>query len=157
MERVHYTQDERRVIRLARRMLDEVFCQGNLERLPEVVEPNSVLRHPVPWLGFDADGFAAMTRAFHDAFPGFDVVLDEMLVRGNLVVLRWTIHGTHRGTWMGVSATGVDVAVPALGYFVAGDAGLTEASLHVDGLHLLHQLGRADMFDALRSGGGDGA
>ncbi len=40
------------------------------------------------------------------AFPDVHFTIEELLVDGNRVILRWRNEGTHEGEFMGIPATG---------------------------------------------------
>lgn len=77
------------------------------------------------------------------AFPDVRFDLDDVVAEGDKVVVRYTMHGTHRGEFQGIAPTGRGVTVPGIGiYRIAG--GLVQESWVVrDSLVLLRQLGAA--------------
>ena len=50
-------------------------------------------------------GIQAMAKNFA-AFPDFKIIIDDMLAEGDKVVTRYTIQGTHKGTFMEIPGTG---------------------------------------------------
>ena len=145
MERAHYTIAERRSLSLAREMLGTVFCKGDVGRISELIVSDTVpLHHPAPGLGHDRDGFAAMVSDFHAAFPGFDVIVEHMLVRNGAVAIRWTLEGRHTGTWLTAPASGNDVSAAGVIYCECDTeqdpVRVQEQWLHFDSLGLLHQI-----------------
>jgi predicted ester cyclase len=50
-------------------------------------------------------GVQAMAKNFA-AFPDFKFIIDDMLAERDKVVTRYTIQGTHKGTFMGIPGTG---------------------------------------------------
>jgi predicted ester cyclase len=145
MERAHYTADEQRVLGLARRILDEVFHKGDVNRIDDLVADSGTLRHPVPGMAHDRAGFSQMVSEFHAAFPGFDLIIENNIVKGGVAVIRCTLQGAHAGPWLGVPASGKGIAVAALAYCDCGDEApvdrVREWWLHFDALSLLHQVG----------------
>jgi hypothetical protein len=146
MERAHYTIAERRSLSLAREMLCAVFCKGDIDRMSELIVSDAVpLHHPVPGLGHDRDGFATMVSDLHAGFPGFDIIVDHMLVRNGVVVIRWKLEGRHTGTWLTVPASDNDVSAPGVIYCECDTEQdpirVLEQWLHFDSLDLLHQIG----------------
>jgi predicted ester cyclase len=45
-----------------------------------------------------------MARSMHAAFPDLAFVIEDVLVDGDQVLVRWTAHGTHAATFGGVEA-----------------------------------------------------
>ena len=146
MERTHYSTAERRGLNLAHEILDAVFHKGDVNRMSELIASDTVLlHHPVPGLGHDYAGFAKMINDFHDGFSGFDVIVEHMLVRDGIAVIRWKLEGRHTGTWLDVPANGNDVSTVGLLYCECDTEQdpirVLEHWLHFDSLGLLRQIG----------------
>lgn len=56
------------------------------------------------------EGFKMMSTAFRDAFPDFELTIDEQIAEGDKVVTLVTARGTHLGEFGGVAPTGMKVA-----------------------------------------------
>ena len=78
---------------------------------------------------------------FSAAFPDLRHTVDEMIAEGNTVAARWTVEGTHRGDFQGVSATGRQVRLSGTTVHHMADGKIKETWLTVDNLDLLQQLG----------------
>src|SRR5262245_12034059 len=117
MERMHYSIAERRSLNLAHEMLTTIFHKGDIDRMSELIASDTVpLHHPVPGLGHYRDGFAKMVTDFHAGFQGFDIIVEHMLVRNGVAVIRWKLEGRHTGTWLNVPASGNDVSTVGVTY-----------------------------------------
>ena len=103
-------------------------------------------RYEVTPTGETFDGAAAV-RAFLDesgrAFPGFTFETHAMHHADDAVIVETTFHGTHRGPWRGLPATGREVAYRMANVFVFEDDRLVCERLHFDRLTILQQLGIA--------------
>jgi predicted ester cyclase len=145
MERAHYTAEEQRALALARQLMDDVFFKGDVSRIDGLVTESGSLRHPLPGQTHDRRGFGQMVSDFHAAFPGFDVIIEDSVVRNGVAVIRWTAKGTHGGPWLGVPRSGKDITVAGVAYCdssgTGGDRRLHECWFHFDALSLLHQIG----------------
>jgi predicted ester cyclase len=75
------------------------------------------------------------------AFSDMHFVIDAMIAEGEQVVTRWTMRGTHRGEYLGITATGRQVTEigESLDRIVEGK--LVEGWVSSDDLGVLHQLG----------------
>jgi hypothetical protein len=74
-------------------------------------------------------------------FPDLQRTIDDLIAKGDKVVLRWTTRGTHQGEAFGVPATGRAMVVMGIEiYRVAGDK-LVERWSEVDMLGQMQQLG----------------
>ena len=51
----------------------------------------------------------ASLLAWHDAFAGFRVVIDDVIREGEMVVVRGTNSGRHQGEFLGFAPTGQDM------------------------------------------------
>jgi hypothetical protein len=127
-------------------MLDTIFHKGDVDRMSELIASDTVpLHHPVPGLGHDRDGFAKMVTDFHAGFSGFDVLVEHMLVRNGVAVIRWKLEGRHGGMWLNVPASGNDVSTGGVIYCECDTeqdpVRVLEHWLHFDSLGLLHQIG----------------
>jgi steroid delta-isomerase-like uncharacterized protein len=60
------------------------------------------------------DGYLPIVHAFRAAFPDVRFEIHELLPSGEKVTVRTTIHGTHRGEWLGVAAAGRTIAVDTI-------------------------------------------
>lgn len=52
------------------------------------------------------DEFKAVLRRLERAFPDIQYRIDDVIVAGDRMALRWEARGTHRGDYLGVAATG---------------------------------------------------
>ena len=80
-------------------------------------------------------------RRLFEAFPDMRYDLESVVAEGDQVSARWTVTGTHEGTFQGIPPTGEEVAIQAMGIMTSGAEGFTEVWLVFDRLGLLEQLG----------------
>lgn len=90
---------------LVRRWFEEVWNQGRLETIEELVAPDAVLRAEGAMLRGPAE-IRGRTQAMRAAFSDFDMRMEQVTVHGDWVVARWRVAMTHTGTWMGTAPTG---------------------------------------------------
>jgi len=90
-----------------KRIYGEVFTQGNVELIDEVMHEDFVEHEELP-LGIPPGREApkAMAAMMHSAFPDFRADVEELLQDGNKVIARARFSGTHQGEFMGIPATG---------------------------------------------------
>jgi predicted ester cyclase len=127
-----------------RRVFDEVFNQGNLSVVDELVAPDYVLHDPgVPageLLGLEAykEQWVSM---FRTAFPDLRIVIDDQVAEGDKVASRYTGSGTHQGELRGFPPTnnGVEVTGTITSRFAEGK--IVEEWNNIDGLGMMQQLG----------------
>ncbi len=74
------------------------------------------------------------------AFPDADPVLEDIVAEGDRVAYRLTIRGTHRGSYLGVAATGRRVMVSLFAIVRVENGRLAEEWGGLDQVDLLRQL-----------------
>ena len=94
---------------LALRWFDEVWNRRLIATIDELIAPGGVgyLEGAVVK---GADEFKVARSALLAAFPDLRVTVEESVVEGDNVVIRWNATGTHRGESFGLHATNVLVS-----------------------------------------------
>jgi predicted ester cyclase len=75
------------------------------------------------------------------AFPDQQWVTEEQVNDGDKVVSRFTLYGTHQGTFMGIPATGRRIAVKGVVIDRVVGGKWKDSRILLDNLGLLQQLG----------------
>ena len=121
--------------------VEEVINEGQLERADDLVAVDFVELDPLPGQQQGREGLKQVISAFRTAFPDIRWVIEEMVAEGDKVFSRFTWHGTHRGEFFGVPATGRQISVKGMvvDRVVAGK--MAESRLLMDGLSMMRQLG----------------
>ena len=88
----------------------------------------------------------ALAEHIHQAeegFPSYEIVADELIAERDLVVLRGTFRGVHRGAFAGINATGRSVSAGLMIiYRIEGDR-IVEHWMQFDAAGLMTQLTQA--------------
>lgn len=126
---------------LMRRYYEEVFNQRNLGALDDFLAPNQVDHTLPPNLPPTTAGSKQATAMFLTAFPDLHVTIDDMIAEGDQIAIRFTSHGTQRGSFGGMPPTGRQVTIPS--YLIAriADGKIVEQWGLDDQLGMLRQLG----------------
>jgi steroid delta-isomerase-like uncharacterized protein len=119
----------------------EFINTGNTAIADEVVAPDFLERDPFPGQQPGREGLKAVILMFHAAFPDLEWVVDEMVAEREMVASRFTWRGTHRGSFLGVPATGKQVTVTGMVFDRVVGGQLVESQILTDTLSLLTQLG----------------
>jgi steroid delta-isomerase-like uncharacterized protein len=95
-------------------------------------------------MGTDIRGLKDVKQTFSQIFDGFPdnhFTIDDMVVEGDKVAVRYTITGTHKGAFMGIPATNKKLTmwVIEIDRIVGGK--LVEAWVRSDTLGAMQQLG----------------
>lgn len=111
------------------------------QTIDEIVDPDVVIRTPLP---VEATGAAALKEVFaklHEAFPDLHVIVEDMIAEDDKVAGRNTVSGTHQGDYMGISPTGKSVTYNEMFVFRFEDGRIAETWGVVDVFSQLRQLG----------------
>jgi steroid delta-isomerase-like uncharacterized protein len=109
--------------------------------IDEIVEPDVLIRTPLP---LDVTGAQALKEVFarlHRAFPDLHVTVEDLIAEGDKVVGRNSVTGTHRGEYMGLPPTGKSVAYSEIMIFRFVNGRIAETWGVVDVFSQLKQLG----------------
>ena len=126
---------------LTRRHFEEDWNQGKLDVIDEIFATDYVGHQPG---GTDIQGpeglkqFVTMGRT---AFPDIQFTVEDQIAEGDKVVIRWTLTGTHKGEYMGIPPTGVQVRVTGISFFRIAGGKIVERWLNRDALGMMQQLG----------------
>ena len=123
------------------RFVEEVINQGRLERADDLVVADFVELDPLPGQQPGREGLKEVIGQMRATFPDIHWVLDEQVAEGEKVVSRFTWSGTHRGTFLGIPATGRSISVKGvvIDRLVAGK--MVDSRILMDGLSMMQQLG----------------
>lgn len=100
-----------------RRFVD--FVNTASEKLAaELISPDAIFHVPgrsEPMRG--PAGYLAIIGMMRGGFPDMQWTLEEMISEGDKIAARFTMRGTHRGTFFGVPPTGKPIAVQAMNFY----------------------------------------
>lgn len=132
--------DQNRAV--VRRFIDEVFNRGNFSVAEEVLAKDYVHYDPATGeMGSGIEGLEQMVGFYRQSFPDFEIRVDEQIVADDRVVERWTGHGTHQGTLMGIPATGRRITAMGISIHRLVDGKIAETRTVFDTAGMLRQLG----------------
>jgi steroid delta-isomerase-like uncharacterized protein len=128
---------------LARRNVEEIWNQGNLSVIDELVAPNATFHDPsVPGGKFTGpEGFRQFVQIYRGAFPDVRITIEDLIADSDKVVSRWTATGTHKGELMGTAPTGKRVTVTGCNIEQYQNGKVVESWASYDMLGMLQQLG----------------
>lgn len=125
------------------RMALEVFNQGKIEVVDEIVHPEYVdhAAAPMPGITPDREGIKAMAVAARQAFPDLTNTINHSIAEGDLVAMHVTSRGTMRGEFAGMPPSGKQATWDAIHITRFRDGKLSEHWVVADQLGMLQQLG----------------
>jgi steroid delta-isomerase-like uncharacterized protein len=124
---------------VVRRFMTELWSEGNLNLVDEVVASDHVHRVGDDELRGPEDVKAAV-MGLRTAFPDLNFAIDDLVSDGDRVVVRWTATGTHEGAFADVAPTGRQVIWIGCDWFRLRAGQLVEAFVVADGGALYEQL-----------------
>jgi predicted ester cyclase len=133
------TQEENKEI--VRRFEDEVFKEGNLDLIDEVLAADAVLHYPN---GEEIDGAAAFREEVESqfaAFPDLTQTTEHIIAEDDMVVTRLVVRGTHQGEFMGHAATGNEFEIDEVHIARLEGGKIVERWSQADVMGMLEQLG----------------
>ena len=126
---------------VVRQLFDQVWTGGDLGAVEGLLAPEFVVRHATAPGQAGAAAYAESVADVRAAFPDVHFAIDDLVVAGDRVTVRWTATATHLGAYMGVEATGRPVRVSGLEMCRVVDGRIVEIWVNWDSLGLLEQLG----------------
>ena len=117
---------------------NKAFIRRYLEAINGQEKPAALLDQYIA----DSDQALKQHIAYSEsAFPRYELVAEDMRAEDDKVVLRFTLRATHRGEFMGIPATGKQIAVPGLIIYRMANGKIAEHWMQVDSVELMRQLG----------------
>lgn len=86
------------------------------------------------------DALKASTETFFQAFPDMQMSFDDIIVEGDMVVIRWTLTGTHEGPFFGIEPTGITAEWTGINIYRIECGQVAESWSEADGVSLRQQL-----------------
>jgi steroid delta-isomerase-like uncharacterized protein len=128
--------------KVARRLAEEVFSQGNMKTFDEIISPSYHNHHmPVPNIPGTKEGFRQLVLATRQAFPDVHVHIENMVAEGDFVVFNDTVQATSKGDFMGIPPNGKPLSWTEIHFLKIAKGQIVEHWANFDQLGILHQLG----------------
>ena len=108
----------------------------------EIISPEAIFHvpgRPEPMRG--PAGYLAIIAMMRGGFPDIQWTLEEIIAEDDRVAARFTMRGTHQGTFFGVPPTGNKIQVQAMNFYRLSSGQFVEEYGQPDLLGLLQQIG----------------
>ena len=125
---------------LLRRLFEEVWNQGNLATVDELLAADYVLHDPAMLIR-GPEGFKAYVSAFRAAFPDLHATIEDQIAQDDRVAMRFTVRATHKGEFQGIPPTGKQITLSGINIQRFVDGKIVENWVSLDALGMLQQLG----------------
>jgi steroid delta-isomerase-like uncharacterized protein len=109
--------------------------------IDELVEPDVLIRTPLPVQATGAQALKEVFARLHRAFPDLHITVEDLIAEGDKVVSRNSVTGTHRGEYMGRPPSGRSVAYKEIYICRFVNGRIAETWGIVDVLSQMQQLG----------------
>jgi predicted ester cyclase len=126
---------------LYRQLVDGVWNLDDPTVVQRLIDPAYKAHDPTMRRESGPVGFSRVVAIFREGFPDLRFIIEETVEQGDKLAVRFTLHGTHRGVFVGIEGTGKVIAIRGmvLAHFRAGR--LVEEWVNWDSLGLIRQLG----------------
>ena len=126
---------------LISRLFAEVFNQGNLAVVDELLSPDHFTHTSFCGASPGPGGLKWLIAMFRTAFPDLHCTVEDEIRDGDQFAAHWTMRGTHRGLFMGNPPTGRQVEVQGMIFGRIENGRIAEDWTLIDQIGILQQLG----------------
>jgi steroid delta-isomerase-like uncharacterized protein len=121
------------------RWFDEIWNQGRLETVDELLTPESIL-HEGDLISKGPEEFRQFYHRMHSAFSEIRVTTEAVVCQGDLACVRWSVSMRHSGDGLGMPATGKVVRATGMGMIRIENGKFVEAWQNWDMLGIMQQI-----------------
>ena len=125
-----------------RHAMEAAFGRGDLGALDAICASAMVDRSTAQTAGqVGLDGFKKRIAGHLQGLPDLSLTMEDLTLDGDRLAYRWTMRGTHLGTWLGRPATGKPLAMSGMNLERFADGVIVEHFSFPDVFGALQQLG----------------
>jgi steroid delta-isomerase-like uncharacterized protein len=131
--------------RLVRRWFEEVWNQGQLDAIDELISPEGVgfgLAEAETHVHGPA-GLKIFIGNFRNAFPDIQIKIEDTVADARKVAVRFTATGTHKGDGLGFAGTGHAIKLTGMTIIEIENGMMIHGWNNWDQLGMMQQLGMA--------------
>lgn len=126
---------------LARRLIDDVWSNGDLDAIDELVTEDYVDYYEGEKNVTGRDGLKEYVSGLRESFPDFGKEIKEVIATDDGVALRFMATGTHEGVYEGMEPTGVEMSFAGSIFFHFEDGKISETYESADTWGMMEDLG----------------
>jgi predicted ester cyclase len=132
------SQDKKMIVE---RFLTELWEERDLDIVDEVLAENYV-DHSLPEkLPPNREGFKQFAKMYHRAFPNIDTEVEDVIIEGDKVAMRWSARGVHKGEFMDIPPTNKPVEMTGINILRFSGNKVVESWNEFDQVGMLQQIG----------------
>jgi steroid delta-isomerase-like uncharacterized protein len=137
---------------IVRRLYEEVWNKRRVELVDELISPSHAMHdNHLPDSGVGPEAYKRNVARFVTGFPDLRLTVEDMLAENDKVAVGWTISGTHKGEFRGISPTGKKVSMEGITINHIVDGKIMDSYISADYLGLMQELGVAPAFGTPKS------
>ena len=132
---------------VVRRLFDELWNKGNLSVADELFAPTYTHHDSsTPDVGLGPESEKKRVTFYRTAFHDLRLTIEDILAEGEMVMVRWSCKGTHKGDLNGIAPTGKQIAISGMSTVRFANGKMLEGWINWDALGLMQQLGAVPDF-----------
>jgi steroid delta-isomerase-like uncharacterized protein len=132
---------------IIRRLYEEVWNKRRVELVDELMSPSHAMHdNHLPDSGVGPEAYKRNVARYVTGFPDLRFTVEDMVAENDKVAVGWTISGTHKGEFRGISPTGRKVFVEGITINQIAGGKIMDSYVSWDALGLMQQLGVAPAF-----------
>jgi steroid delta-isomerase-like uncharacterized protein len=124
-----------------RRFIQEVFNEGRLDMLEQLLSPSYIYQDAPPGTPPNAEGIKQVVANARTAFPDLKVAIEDLVGEGDKVCARLTTSGTHKGVFFDIPPTGKTISMKGMTMIHFIDGRMVASWVLNDVMGLMNQLG----------------
>jgi steroid delta-isomerase-like uncharacterized protein len=121
---------------LARRYQEEVWGQGNLALIDELLAPDFIDNSLPEGMNPSFAGAKRAVQGALDAFPDGQWTVEDLIAEGDKVVIRWKMDATHEHEFRGIAPVGKPVTVRGITILRIANGKIVERWVNWDSMAL---------------------
>jgi steroid delta-isomerase-like uncharacterized protein len=127
---------------IVHRLYEEVWNERKFEVIKEIISPSHALQAPnVFGSSVGPEAYKRNVLLFLAGFPDLQWTIEDTIAEKDKVVACWTVSGTHKGDYMGISATNKKVSVEGITIHNVAGGKIMDSYSNWDLLGMMQQLG----------------
>jgi steroid delta-isomerase-like uncharacterized protein len=119
----------------------KIWNEGDLNLVDELYDPGYVRHHPTPSDHASLDDFKNTVMTNRTVFPDYNLTFDEMIIKGDRVVVLATVTGTNTAPLGEMPATGKKMHMSGIYIYLIANGKIAEEWTYFNLLSYYQQLG----------------
>ncbi|UCE41741.1 MAG: ester cyclase [Candidatus Aminicenantes bacterium] len=119
----------------------KIWNEGDLALADELYDPGYVRHHPTPLASANLDEFKNTVISNRTLFPDYNLVFDEMIVKGNRILVFASVTGTNSAPLGEIHATDKKIHMSGIYVYLIANGKIAEEWTYFNLLSYYQQLG----------------